>query len=83
MEARGGYEAEMLCRRVHVCVPRVLTSGGQSAGYSVVGEGVTTLLGVAVEVDVGSFFFVNAIQSAKEVHERHLVFLSVVTPLGG
>ena len=77
MEARGGYEAEMPCRRVHVCVPRVLTSGGQSEGYSVGEEGVTTLLGVVVEVDGGRFFLVKAAQSAKEVHERQLVFSSV------
>ena len=58
----------MVCRRVQVLFPRVLTSGGHSEG----GEVDICWEEEEEEEEEEVLDFVMAAQSAKEVHERHL-----------
>ena len=60
-----------MCSKVHVCVPSVFTSGGQSEGRE--SRAVAVAAGVRVaELACGFFFLARASQSATEVQDRHL-----------
>lgn len=79
-EARGGYDADMVCSSVHVLRPNSSTSGGQSGGGAraavATDGGVDFSVVVIDDASLAMLFFINAAQSAEEVQERQLKFPS-------
>lgn len=74
-EARGGYEAEIVCNKVQVLRPSSSTSGGQSGGGAT--DAVSTAGGedvsvVVCDLSLEILFFIIAAQSAEEVQVRQL-----------